>query len=138
MAKLEANFSEISMDFEPIPADTYRVKILDVKDIESKDKNPGLSFELEVSEGEFAGRKVFDNVYLKQKDGGINKVSYGRVRAYANAGLGEEAAAGNSIDTDELKGLIVQVVITKETYEKSPEKGGGQGTKNAVSKVLPL
>ena len=137
MAKLEANFSEISMDFEPLPNGSYRVKILDIKEGETKEnKLPSLSFELEVTEGEFAGRKLFDFVTLQQKDGAINKIGYGRVRAFAQAVLGEEAAAGSSIDTDELKGNICEVVVEINTYEKDASKGGGQGKNNKITKVL--
>lgn len=135
--RLEADFSKISTDFEPVPAGAYRVKILSLEEAESKEnKLPGLNFELEVTEGEHAKRKLFDSVWLKQKDGKPNNIGLGRIKAYAAAILGEEAANGGAIDTDSFAGSIVEVVVEVETYTKPPEKGGGEGKRNKIAKVL--
>lgn len=135
--KLEADFSKISTDFEALPNNVYRVKIMELTEGETKEnKLPSLSFEHEVQEGEFKGRKLFDFVTLKQKDGKPNNIGLGRVKAYAAAILGDEAANAGAIDTDAFKGSIVEVVVEIETYTKTPEKGGGEGKRNKIVKVL--
>lgn len=136
--KLEADFSKISTDFEPVPTDTYRVKVTKIEAKETQEnKLPSLNIELEIISGDFSGRKLFDFVTLKQKDGKRNDVGYGRVRAYTIAILGEEAGAAGAIDTDALLNGSCDAVVTIETYTKKPEKGGGEGRQNRISKVLP-
>lgn len=137
--KLEADFSTISTDFEPLPNDSYRVKLLQITQGETKEnKLPSLNIELEVTEGNFAGRKLFDFVTLKQKDGKRNDIGYGRVKAYAVAILGEEEGNAGSIDTDALHGGMCEVVVEINVYDKPAEKGGGQGKNNKIVKVLPI
>ena len=135
---LDADFSKISTDFEPVPADVYRSKIVKIESVETKEnKLPALNIELEIMAGDFAGRKLFDFVTLKQKDGKRNDVGYGRIKAYAIAILGEEAANSGAIDTDALVGGSCDCVVEVEKYAKKAEKGGGEGTRNKVAKILP-
>jgi hypothetical protein len=135
MPRLEADFSGISTSFEAIPDDTYRVKIGEIEEKTTKESQlPALNFSLEVTEGPFAGRVVFDFVTLKTKQGTRNDIGYGRVKAYAEAILGKDAANGGGIDTDELKGGTCEVVITKESFKRN-----GSNTEefsNKVKKVL--
>lgn len=140
MPVLREDFSKIAMDFEPVPAQVYRSKIVEIESVEedkAKGVLPQINFEWEVQEGEFKGRKLFDYCYLKTKKGERNDMGMGRIRANAAAILGEEAAAGNSIDTDALKGGVADLVVSVETYTKKPEKGGGEGKRNKIDRVLP-
>lgn len=133
--KIQEDFSKIAMDFEPLPADSYKVRIAEIEEGETQEnKLPKLNFKLEVTEGEYEGRIIFDSVVLKQKDGAVNKIGLGRVRAYTAATLGDEAAAGGEIDTDELKGNTCEVVVTQRKWEAD----GKSGVQNEVKKVLPL
>lgn len=140
--QLQADFSKISTDFEPLPAGVYRVKIEEQEDGQSKEnKYPQINFGLVVQEGEFKGRKLFDSVTLQMKDKKTQQVvantfGLGRIKAYAIAILGEEAGNSNAIDTDAFKGSIVDVVVSIETYTKTPEKGGGEGKRNKIDRVV--
>lgn len=132
--KIEADFSQISSSFEPVPDDSYRAQIVEITENEKNNK-PQVVFELEITEGPHKGRKLFDFLILQQNDGKPNKVSLGRVKAYAEATVGKEAAAGQAIDTEELKGGTVEVVVKSRTYDKD---GGGQGTSSDIVKVIPV
>lgn len=133
--RLEADFSGISTSFEALPDNTYRLKILNIEEKETAvSKLPALNFSLEVTEGEFTGRRLFDFVTLKNKDGKRNDIGYGRVKAYAEAVLGKEAANGGAIDTDELKGGTCEAVVVRESYKRS--EGASEEFSNKVKKVL--
>lgn len=135
MARIEADFTNISSSFEPVPDDTYRAKIVEIKDDKpSSGGLPQVMFELDIVEGPMEGRKLFDFCILKQNDGQPNKVGLGRIKAYAEAILGDEAAAGAAIDTDELKGGVVDVVTKQRTYKK--KDGSGEGLSVDIAKVL--
>lgn len=141
MPRLEADFSQISTSFDPLPVGEYRASITTIKDGETnKNKLPQLTFELDVTEGEFVGRKLFDFVVLKQNDGKANKIGLGRVKAYAEAILGAEAANGGAIDTDDLINGEVLLVVSLRTYTKKNEDGSdaGQNTTNEIKKVLAV
>jgi hypothetical protein len=141
MPRLDADFSAISSSFEPLAPGDYRARVVEIKDGATKKNNlPQLTFSLEVTDGEFVGRKITDFVVLKQNDGKVNNIGLGRVKAYAEAILGAEAANGNSIDTDELVGGECILVVSSRTYEKKNEDGssGGQATSSDIKKVLPV
>lgn len=136
MPKLEADFGKISHEYQAIPDADYRVTIDEIKETETREnKLPQLEFHLKVAEGEYEGRKLTDFVILKQNDGKVNEIGLGRVKAYAIAVLGEEAANGSAIDTDELRGGSCIVVVKSRTYEK---KDKSQGTSQDIKKVLPV
>lgn len=136
MPRLEADFEKISTSFESLPAGEYRVQIEDIVEGETKKKIPQLMFKLVVTEGEKEGGVITDFVTLKQHDGKVNKVGLGRIKAYAEAILGVEAANGSAIDTDDLKGGTCMIVVAERTYEATD--GSGQKTSSDVKKVLPV
>lgn len=139
--RLDADFSKISTDFEPLAAGAYRVKIVEMEERQSSGGFPQINFKHEIVEGDQKGRFVFDSVTLQMKDKKTqavvaNTIGLGRIKAYAAAILGEEAANSGSIDTDAFKGSVIEVVVEIETYTKPPEKGGGEGKRNKITKVL--
>lgn len=136
MPKLEADFSQISSSFENLPEGEHRAQIEEIEETTTKENSlPALNFRLKVTEGEAEGKLGFDFVTLKKKDGKRNDIGYGRVKAYAEAILGEEKANDPSgIDTDELKGGTCIIVVKHESYTT---KDNTQGTRAKIAKVLP-
>lgn len=133
--KAEGGFDKIAMDFEPLPADSYRVNVAGCEDKQTSTKKDQTSIKLEVTEGEFAGRILFDNLVWTKDDGTPNKVSLGRLRAYTEAIHGAAAAAVEELDTDALVGGSCIVVVQLKT-EKRKDTGNVE-TKNRIAKVLP-
>jgi len=64
LINLEYNLENVSSTFEALPAATYLCRIMKAELTESSTKKPMLKFEWEVFDGEFTGRKLFDNVVL--------------------------------------------------------------------------
>lgn len=71
----DEDFQEISLDFdgvkvdgfEPIPENTYTVRIAEVKTGISKAGNKKVSLTLEITEGEFEGRKLWETITFTEK-----------------------------------------------------------------------
>lgn len=144
--KVEADFSGISSSFEPLEEGEYNFKLIEIQeqanDEEWKAKNdgtdkiPAMVFVSEVLDGERAGAQTFDYVYTKQKDGKVNKVGLGRIKAYAEAILGKEAANSTTgIDTDALPGNAFKGFIKHRSY--ADKVSGEQKIGASLSKILP-
>lgn len=145
--KLEADFSAISSSTEPLAKDTtYRFKLTRIEDQgedqEWKSKhatdgmNPALIFVSEVVEGERLGAELFDYVYIKTKDGKTSKRGLGRIKAYAEAILGKEAANSTAgINTDELINGEFDGFVEHEKYEDKTTKE--EKTSVKITKILP-
>jgi hypothetical protein len=140
MPRIDEDFSKISSSFEPLPPGTYRFHLDEIEDqAEAEDarSNPALVFKSTVTEGEHEDRQFYDFVYLRTNEGKKNKIGLGRVKAYAEAILGKDAAnSQDGYDTDELIGGDFEGVITSRTYEA--KDGSGQKTSADLKKVLPL
>lgn len=136
MPRIEGDFSTISSSFEALPDGDYRFKLMDIEEQEKvSGKNAALIFKSEVQEGEKKGRQFFDYVYLTTNEGKANAIGLGRIKAYAEAILGDEAANNPSgIDTDELKGGVFDGIIKARTYEA--KDGSGQKTSADLKKVM--
>lgn len=136
--KLEADFTKISTEFESLPEGDYNVVVDDIEEGESGDnKLPQLVFMLEVTDGDYAGRKIRDYVTLKTNKGARNDIGYGRVKAYAQAILGDDAGNGENIDTDDLKKGSCTIVVKEETY-KDKKAGGEEKKASRIKKVLAM
>lgn len=115
---LDYNLEEVSSSFEPVPAGNYEARIDSVELVTSQTNKPMLKVAWEITDGEFVGRKLFDNVVLT--------VPW-KVKQYAEvAGI----ESGAELDTDDFVGAegIVEVQVTE--YNGEP--------RNAIKKVQPL
>lgn len=138
---IEADFSNIAIGFPLLPAGDYRCVIDEIKSDATADGKPQVVFELSIIEGEFKGQKVFDRLTMRTNKGEVNKISYGRIKEFGIATLGEEAAnSTNGIDTEAMKGSTVIVVVTQESYDKKDKTTGAltgeKGTSNKIARVL--
>lgn len=139
MPKVTTDFSKISSSSEPLPAGQYRGTLFEIEI--GKNATSGLeswTFKTKVREPEeHIDREIWDFVMMETKEKKPNKMGLGRLKAYAEAIIGEEKAnSSDGIDTDELLNGDIVVVTELETYMKKPEKGGGQGTRTNVVKIL--
>lgn len=102
-------------NFDPIPEGEYVVKIEIPEDIEvKKGQNKGtqyISFPVVVEEGEFKGRKIFDNYMLE----GAGRWKIGQL--LVAAGLMDPAARKQlRLDTKELHGKKICAQVKKVSY----------------------
>lgn len=132
--KAAGGFDKVAMDFEPLPAGSYRTTIEECEDKKTSTNKDQTSVKLVVSEGEFKGRVLFDNLVWTTDKGEPNKVSYGRLRAYTEAIHGKEAAQVEEIDTESLVGGSVEVVLQLKTRKR--QDTGEVVTENRIVKVL--
>lgn len=143
MPRIDADFSNIKANasFDAIPAGEYRAVISEKPEhgLTKKNQLPQVTFVLEVTEGEQTGAKLFDFVTLKTAKGEPNPIGLGRIKAYAAAALGEEAAnAPDGIDTDDLEGGTVLVEVGIRSYDKDNADGSKETkTANEIKKVFP-
>ena len=146
MPVLQDDFDEISSSFESLDEGDYRFRLTEIEDqsedselvaqLRAKQKMPALIFKSEVVEGKRKNSIQFDYVYLTTKDGKKNKVGLGRIKAYAEAILGKEAANGKSIDTDALVNGEFIGYIKQRTY-KAPGSDEVK-TSSDLKKILPV
>lgn len=135
--KLEADFTKISTEFEQLPDGEYIVVVDDIEEGESSEnKLPQLNIALEVTEGEYEGRKITDFVTLRTTKGKRNDIGFGRIKAYQEAIHGLGSADSGDIDTDELKKGTVLIVVKQEPYVDKKTKETKVGAR--IKKVLPV
>lgn len=143
MPRISENFSDIKANasFEAIPPGEYTATIMEKPEHGETKQNslPQVTFQLEVAEGEHQGAKLFDYVVLRTNKGQPNKIGLGRIKAYAIAALGEEAAnSPDGIDTDDLEGATVRVEVGVRSYDKELADGTKEvRTSNTILKVFP-
>lgn len=143
--RIQADFSQISSSFDPLPDGDYECVVKEMTDeITKENKLPMVKVTLEVDDAkhpEAAGRQLFDNLVLQQKDGKPNKVGLGQLKAYAEATLGEEAAnSPEGIETEPMVNSRVIAVVKLRSWEKKDGAGNvlESGTSNDIKKILPV
>lgn len=113
---------EVQINFEPLPAGTYTVRLMNVEPRESANGNPAWSWTYEVVEGEHTGRRLWDYTSLAEK-------ALWRVKAVFDA---FQVPAGT--DTDELLGRQVRLVVSQRPIPAG-RRAGEIG--NQIDRVLP-
>lgn len=137
--KIQADFSAISHEFVPIPPGDV-VCVVDQVEEGTKNDKPQVHIVSKVkdpSKPELEGREVHEFLVLTTNDGKPNKIALGRIKAYAIAILGEEAAnSKEGIDPMDLKGGTVGLTLEEGTYTKTTDTGEKVTKKNTeVAKV---
>jgi hypothetical protein len=100
-----------SSGFEPLPEGAYHAKLRDVDTTRSGAKGPYWSWEFEIVDEEYKGRRVWNNTSLSEKAHFKMKETY------------EAFGADLDVDTDELIGQVVKVVLTQRTIQEGTRKG---------------
>lgn len=106
---LRLDFSQVQGgDFEPIPEGDYLVEIEKVEHKHSQSGNEMLQMTFNVVEGEYAGRKVFDNYVLTQ-------AALWKLKSLFVA-LGKDVSGIAEFEPDELIGNKFIATVSVEEY----------------------
>lgn len=128
MAKLGFNVSEVPEDpmFSPLPKGQYKVMIVDDEVKTSNAGNELIALTIEVIEGDFKGRKLWENLNLNCG----NAVAVNMAMQTCKK-IGEAIGNVNVQDTSEMlnKPLLIEVGIKAKD---------GEEPKNVIKKWLPL
>lgn len=139
--KIEADFSQISSNTDRLAAGNYRFGIVSAGPQDASEvgqgKQPAFIIVSEVTQGERIGAQIQDYIYLQTKDGKPNKSGLGRIKAYAEATVGNERANAKDFDTDELIGNQYDGVMEEESYTDTKVTPPVQKTTTRLKKILP-
>jgi hypothetical protein len=113
---------EVQINYEPLPADTYTVRLMNVEPRESKNGDPAWSWTYEVVEGEHTGRRLWDYTSLSEK-------ALWRVKAIFDA-----FGVAPGTDTDDLLGRQVRLVVSQRIIPAGRRQGE---IGNQIDRVLP-
>lgn len=123
--------------FDPIPPDTYQLEIAKPLTLEESKSTPGnqvVNIELVVvSEGEFKGRRVFDNLVICQDPEKRKKTEWKIAQFAVATGLYTSETIKDGIDLDIFHPdvqLSAKVGVTTNTYQGETKK------KNVVKEYL--
>jgi hypothetical protein len=121
---LDYDLAEVKNEFEALPASTYEAKVVVCEYTTSKSTNkPMLKFTWEVLDGEFAGRKLFDNVLLE---------TGWKVKQYAEAA---GIPSGSELDTNDFMGA--EGILTIGYAKKQNPEDDAEALRNQISRVRP-
>ena len=118
--ELNYNLEDVKSEFTPIPAADYLGRLDKFELAASKDGKPMIKAAWEVVDGEFAGRKLFDNVMLDVE---------WKVKQYcvaANIESGREFDTQDFLNTEAILSVLIE-----------PAKDG-YAEKNKINKVRPV
>ena len=104
---LDYDLQDVSSDFEALPIGEYACKLDKCTLVQSSTGKPMLKMEWVVLEGEYEGRRLFDNVVLE--------VAW-KVKQYAEA-AGIES--GKQLDTQDFEGLEAVLSVQQREYQGS-------------------
>jgi hypothetical protein len=110
----KTDYDSNSGNFEPIPEGEYLLQIMDFKERETKNGDPMIGVQLEVVDGDHAGRFVFHNVILyKPTSPGIKGM--GMTRHFLHC-IGEPYEGDIDVDTDNWIPRQVRAEVFHEEY----------------------
>ena len=113
-------------DFEPIPTGTYPCKIKAVTPSKTKDgKSDMFRIQLQVNEGEYYKRIVFDQVVFSPKGMTFVKILCGAI--------GMDTTKPFSVEPDHLIGKDVLVDVIQDTYNGKVNNKVGMGGYHQVT-----
>lgn len=127
MAKLNKNMQKQVSDaetsgFEPLPDGAYHAKLRDVDTTREGPKGPYWSWEFEIVDEAYKGRRVWNNTSLSKE------------AAFKMRETFDAFGVSPDVDTDDLIGKLVKVVLTTRTIEKGARAGE---LANDVSRLKP-
>jgi len=113
------DLKDVKDSFEPLPEGQYMCRLDKCTLTQSSTGKPMLKMEWVVIDGEFEGRRIFDNVVIT--------VGW-KVKQYAElAGITE----GTAIDTNDFEGIEALLGVVQE------ERSDGQGITNRIKTMTP-
>jgi len=114
---LDYDLENVSDSFEPLPEGQYMCRLDKCELVNSSTGKPMLKMEWVIIDGEFEGRKLFDNVVLT--------VDW-KVKQYATlAGI----ESGSTLDTKDFEGIEALLKVNQE------ERSDGKGITNRIKDI---
>ncbi len=110
MTKFRVNFSAVE-EFTPIPSGVYKLVVTDFEEREGPSA-PYIAFTFEIDEGEYAGRKLWDNISMSPK-------AAFKVKEFCVAmGENSDNLVGEfDFDPEAYLGAQCRGLVVQETYE---------------------
>lgn len=134
LVNLDFNLEDVKDNFQPLPADDYAAKIVSQELKTSSNGNPMIAIVWEITDGEFTGRKMFDNMVLIESMGW-------KIKQYAEL-LG--MTSGSSLDPALLEGVeaILKIIQKNKTPEElAKDKAAGRDEnpiRNEIKKIIKM
>lgn len=128
MPQINIDFTN-APSFELIPEGKYFIEVVEAEPTKSQAGKAMMKLTLEISDGEYAERKLWDNMMLEGDGLGITKRNLQIL-------LGDVPDGQFSFDTDDLIGAEAQVLVKHRVWEES--KGGDGETRADVSRYYPV
>lgn len=121
---MDYDLADVKNEFEALPASTYEGKLITCELTMSKNTNkPMLKMTWEILDGEFAGRKLFDNVLLE---------TAWKVKQYAEAaGIHN----GTELDTNDFIGS--EGILSVGYAKKQNPDDDQEPLRNQIGRVRP-
>ena len=114
-------------DYSPVPPGEYKVSITSSEFVETKGGNGHmLKLEIEILEGDQAGRKLFDRLNLDNPNAQAVEIAQRQLSAICHA-VGKLSVS----DSDELHGLPM-VAVVKVDQPRTGKDGKEYGASNAI------
>lgn len=117
MPKIKLNLDEQTDGFQPIPEGEYEAYVFDVEKTEFRSGNDGYKITYNIAEGQYKGRRLWDNLVITPK-------AYWKLAQFWKAVTGLSGEV--EVDTDQLadfvgKRVLVKVGIEQNTYQGKTE-----------------
>lgn len=124
MGNLNINIDEVapvSMDFTPIPAGKYEAWLVEA-DVKTTKAGTGqyLKLQFEVLDGEYAKRKVFMNLTVKNPSAKAQEIGLGQLSALCKA-LGKTGIVDDSSELLSIPVIISVAVEDNMSYDGKPQ-----------------
>lgn len=117
LIQTDFNIEDVKDGFDALPVGSYPGKIVKAELVTASTGKPMVKVEWEITEGEFQGRKVWDNIVLT--------VAF-KVKQYAGL-IG--VTSGNSFDTNDLIGIEAALSLIQEPNQNN------DGFVNKIKKI---
>jgi|SRR3982751_1482175 len=139
MSVLNAKLADISTKVEPVAVGAHRAQIKEV--IQGKSKKSSvpmvtITYKINDEDDPYNKRELSDYFTLETKEGEPNEAGLRGLKRVIVAALGEDRANAEDFDTDELKGVDVEIVTIQEPYEDPDTKETSVNSK--VKKVVGI
>jgi len=122
---LDYDLNEVSSTFEPLEMDDYPAKLEEPPEVKKSSTNKDMMvFKWTISEGEYEGRKLFDNVLYTDPN------SRWKFKQYCELVGIEE---GSDLDTQDFVGLEAILTVGQE-----PDKQDSSIIRNPIRKMIKM
>lgn len=128
MVKMKLNLDQSGGNFDPIPQGEYPAYLSNVEFKTFRSGNVGFNLEFTVAEGQYRGRKVFDNLVFVES-AGWKLAQFWK----AMTGLSGEV----EINTEDVPKFVGKKAVIKVDVDSYESNGGEERERNVVKQIKP-